>query len=81
MRFGRNTVESSLLAAISGWEFAALTTGRVPTVTSMVLRMSPGGRRMVVGFVSLWLVDHFQCSPNRDTSHICEVRDGPFLDP
>lgn len=49
-----------VLAVVSGWEFLALTTGLVPTVTNLMMRLPRQARTVAVCAVSLWLAAHFE---------------------
>jgi hypothetical protein len=51
--------EPYLLTLVSGWEFAALTTGKLPTVTTLVRRLSRRSRRVLVGLIAVYLARHF----------------------
>ena len=52
--------EPVVLAVISTWESAALLTGRIPTVTSLVRRLPRPVRVLIVGAVAAWIADHFE---------------------
>ena len=52
--------EPLALLLISGWEFFALLTRKIPTVTHMVMRLPRPMRVVVIGATGWWLVDHFE---------------------
>ena len=56
----RQKIQSTVLAVVSGVEFVALTTGRVPTWTSHVRRLPWWGRCVVAACASVWLFIHFE---------------------
>jgi hypothetical protein len=51
--------EPLALILISGWEFTALTTRKIPTVTNVTMRLPRGIRLLLVAATGWWLVDHF----------------------
>jgi hypothetical protein len=53
------TFESSALTVISTYEAAALISGRLPTITSLVRRLPWAARVGIEVFVSVWLAVHF----------------------
>ncbi|MGV2386911.1 MAG UNVERIFIED_CONTAM: hypothetical protein LOD86_16830 [Thermobifida fusca] len=56
----RQKIQSTVLAVVSGVEFVALTTGWVPTWTSLVRRLPWWGRCVVAACASVWLFIHFE---------------------
>lgn len=56
-------VEPLVLAAVSGWEFTALTTGRLPTVTALVRPLPWLIRACLVAAAGVWLATHFGVVP------------------
>lgn len=58
--------EPVVLAVISTWESAALLTGRIPTVTSLVRRLPRPARVLIVGAVVAWIADHFSVIGDAD---------------
>lgn len=65
MRSRDISAEVCALAAISTWEAAALLTGLIPTVTSMVMRLPTPARRLVVAAAACWLAGHFDVRGRR----------------
>jgi hypothetical protein len=54
------TVESVTLTAISTYEAAALISGRLPTITTLTMRLPRILRAVIVSGVAYWLVNHFE---------------------
>lgn len=58
LRYIRNP-EPVALSVISVWEATALLTGRVPTVTSQVMRLPRPARIGLCAAVAYWMAHHF----------------------
>lgn len=56
----RVNVEAWCIGVVCGVELSAFLTGRVPTVTSMLMRLPLGPRRVIVAAVWVWTVAHFE---------------------
>ena len=52
--------EAAVLTVICTWEALALTTGVVPTVTSLTMRLPRPARTALVAATTAWLVTHFE---------------------
>lgn len=51
-------VEPYVLTVVSGWEFVALVSGRLPTITSLVVRLPRFARVGLVAGTAVWLAHH-----------------------
>lgn len=54
------TFESGALTVVSSYEAAALISGRLPTITSLVRRLPRAARAVIVVAVFGWLTRHFE---------------------
>lgn len=58
----RERAEAVALAALCSYEALAIMTGRVPTVTNLVMRLPPPVRGLLSLAAFAWLLDHFEVS-------------------
>lgn len=57
-------MESFCIGLVAGYELTSFASrGRLPTVTSLVMRLPHPARAVVVGLLWVWTVDHFQLRP------------------
>lgn len=59
-------MEAFCIGAVAGYELASFASrGRLPTVTTLVLRLPPLPRAALVAALWIWTVSHFQLGGHR----------------
>lgn len=49
-----------IIGGVSTWEALAITTGLIPTVSFVVMKMPRLGRGILVGLITGWLLSHWE---------------------